>query len=366
MKLNEKTFMGVGLALGTAAAVVSAVAGLKSASSFVPEAEYNSITLRDGVFKDENGNDFTFSLIAPVDMTPPEYLRKKLRDRFGTYGQAQLVRAYEDAFLTAADMRSLADFGFNSIVFSLTHITFYSNGIIKGEPDFSRLDSMLESCRQSGMYAVLSLISAEQYVEKEKPEKAFSELWLEMAAHCADFKEVAAFLIPAETDEKSLNTLLKGFKKKKINKPIIVPSALAGNAALKKYQTAVLYSFLDDEIKGDYPAFVSVDTRSYAGAVGAGAVPFFTGFKSTCNGNALYRKPVFYVDLQNDSYETITEKYKTGLLTSDGFELDEEFKAELTSAGCDRSAPQPVKDEKHGFSFNVGFRSGKKNFNYSK
>lgn len=83
-----------------------------------------------------------------------------LSERFGDYGAAQLIKTYEDNWITERDLDYLASLGVNCVRVPFWYRNLYETDSCKGEPDFSRLDWIVEECSLRRIYVILDLHGA--------------------------------------------------------------------------------------------------------------------------------------------------------------------------------------------------------------
>ncbi len=83
-----------------------------------------------------------------------------LTERFGDYGAMQLIKSYEDNWITSRDLDYLASLGVNCVRVPFWYRNLYKTDDCKGEPDFTRLDWIVEECSKRRIYVILDLHGA--------------------------------------------------------------------------------------------------------------------------------------------------------------------------------------------------------------
>lgn len=137
-----------------------------------------------------------------------------LNERFGAKKTDALVAAYEENFITEADIAQIERLGFNCVRVPFWYRNFMNeDGSWRTEnaddnPGFQRLDWLLETCAAHGIYVILDLHGApggqsmnhctgkagrnELYESEERMAQTVS-LWQAIAARYKDNKAVAAY-----------------------------------------------------------------------------------------------------------------------------------------------------------------------------
>lgn len=137
-----------------------------------------------------------------------------LNERFGAEKTAVLVAAYEENFITEADIAQIESLGFNCVRVPFWYRNFMTeDGVWLTEnaddnPGFQRLDWLLEACASHGIYVILDLHGApggqsmnhctgkagrnELYESEERMAQTVS-LWQVIAERYKDNKAVAAY-----------------------------------------------------------------------------------------------------------------------------------------------------------------------------
>lgn len=137
-----------------------------------------------------------------------------LETRFGAEKTAALIKAYEENFITEADIAQIEKLGFNCVRAPFWYRNFmYEDGTWLNEnpeenPGFQRLDWLLETCAAHGIYVILDLHGAPGgqsmnhstgkagrnllYTEAENLAAA-ERLWQAIAARYRDNPAVAAY-----------------------------------------------------------------------------------------------------------------------------------------------------------------------------
>lgn len=137
-----------------------------------------------------------------------------LIDRFGAEQTAALVAAYEENFITEADIAQIEKLGFNCVRVPFWYRNFMTeDGVWLAQdaddnPGFQRLDWLLETCAAHGIYVILDLHGApggqsmnhctgkagrnELYENEERMAQTVA-LWQAIAERYKDNKAVAAY-----------------------------------------------------------------------------------------------------------------------------------------------------------------------------
>ncbi|MGN0464642.1 MAG: glycoside hydrolase family 5 protein [Acutalibacteraceae bacterium] len=140
-----------------------------------------------------------------------------LVDRFGEDGAKELLNTYMDNWITADDLDYIASTGMNCVRVPFWYRNFQDengNWILNenGEPDFSRLDWIVEECGKRGLYVILDLHGAPGYqndahhsgkvkgshlyesdAQGREYRKRTVELWEKIAEHFKGNSTVAAY-----------------------------------------------------------------------------------------------------------------------------------------------------------------------------
>jgi len=142
-------------------------------------------------------------------------LRLVLESRFGVAGRDALLDTFQGAWITDADLAWIADQGFNTVRVPMGYrdLTSMSDsapptGLVWNEAAFARLDHLLDTCADLGLYAVLDIQEApggqNEYagpstLYTDPAMQALSvELWTELSRRYHDRAEVAAYSLLAE------------------------------------------------------------------------------------------------------------------------------------------------------------------------
>lgn len=137
-----------------------------------------------------------------------------LNERFGAERTAALVEAYEENFITEADIAQIERLGFNCVRVPFWYRNFMrEDGAFLTEnpddnPGFRRLDWLVDTCERHGIYVILDLHGApggqsmnhctgkagrNELYENEARTQQTVALWETIAARYKDSKAVAAY-----------------------------------------------------------------------------------------------------------------------------------------------------------------------------
>lgn len=137
-----------------------------------------------------------------------------LNERFGAEKTAALVEAYEENFITEADIAQIEKLGFNCVRVPFWYRNFMrEDGTFLTEsaddnPGFRRLDWLVDACERHGIYVILDLHGApggqsmnhctgkagrNELYENEARMQQTVTLWETIAARYKDSKAVAAY-----------------------------------------------------------------------------------------------------------------------------------------------------------------------------
>ncbi len=86
--------------------------------------------------------------------------RMDLLDRFGAEQADALIRGYQKAWITAADLDSIHEWGMNVVRVPLNWLDFMTGDGAPKDSGWSRLDWLVSECGQRGIYVILDLHAA--------------------------------------------------------------------------------------------------------------------------------------------------------------------------------------------------------------
>lgn len=303
------------------------------------------VNLGDEIFfRDNNGKI--------IDKTVDEYY-SSFKERFGAYGAETLIGEYYKAVASQSDLKYILKLGANCVRIPLRYFLLYREPDCKGKPRLDLIDSIVENCRKLGLYVILDLhsVSGDIYASGKdgfEARNAVIRLWSQIAVHYKDEPTVAAYDLLnrplngiTHTDDKiSLLhkfylRIFKAIRNVDKEKIIIIEAAgftdsLPNPSRYRDNNVAFgLYShfhttFETDALMKDVARlkecgipFIVCKIRSdknwnYSlGKLCDGGISWLMGdFKGKSDTSCLYSGNAVSADLENDSYETLTEKCK--------------------------------------------------------
>ena len=319
--------------------------------------------------------------------------------RFGAYGARTLINEYNNAFISDADLKYIKKLGANCVRIPVRWYLIFRKHDCKGKPMLERIDALVEKCRKLGLYVILDLHSAPNGVFESGKEgfearNAVVRIWSQLAAHYKNDPAVAAFdilnrpLNKVADAEGKLEILHKLYARvfkavRNIDESRILIMEAAGYAdslpEAEKYKNSGvafgLYSHFHTtfeteamlkDIKrmkdGGIP-FVICKIRSdenwnYSlGKLCDAGVSWLAGdYKGEAGMCRLYKGETEYADLDNESYDELTAKWKSAPLTknyTEGKELAKTFRTYF-AFGEPAEKEKTVKPEfKVRFGFNI-------------
>lgn len=390
MKANSKAIAAVGLVGGAVLGLLASVPALlkkEDAPQLIKSEDFLTVSGRN--IQNAQQKKIALRCISPSLDPQLSDMRTALKNRFGVYGQAQVLGAYEKSIVNEKDIDFIADNGFNCVRLSFSHTAIHPKGHIKGSDDFSRLDSIVKKCGERNIYIILNLYSATEFGEKEKQDKNYISFLKALAEHYNDNPAVAGFDITSDI----ARSLALGDKKKKFSKfvdscidsvrktdtrhIVFLPGYFDINGldydSFTDRNCAVIYS--GNGINGnitdvpgsvrlpDMPAFIVENrpkTTDFDSFTESGFTPMFGAYKAFNNTCSLYNCPA--PDYQNDSYDSIC-----ALFNESSPVLNEELLTELKAAfGTNETKHTDTRGKKDGFHFSGGIRTGTKLYKFSK
>ncbi len=221
---DSERILAAGCAAGVAAAAVPTVYGYIKATAPRPLTEEDFLHTENGGFVSLCGAHHTLRGINLNDdlfYFTKEELGKNansydvfaaLEHRFGRYGAKELVKKYNEAFITLADLKYIRKLGANCVRIPLRYKYLYRAENCKGDIDFERLDFLVEKCKKLGIYVVLDLHSAPGFQNASsscgtgdkstlfdsgkdgfEARNAVIRLWTQVAAHYKNEPAIAAY-----------------------------------------------------------------------------------------------------------------------------------------------------------------------------
>jgi endoglucanase len=130
-----------------------------------------------------------------------------LEERFGREDAANLIRAWEDHWITTRDLDLIRNAGFNVVRVPISYRTLqHADGTwivnARGEIDYSRMDWIVREAAKRGIYTIFDLHvwpeQREAYEKIGRPEgeairQSMARLWTAVAAHYRGNGAIAAF-----------------------------------------------------------------------------------------------------------------------------------------------------------------------------
>lgn len=140
-----------------------------------------------------------------------------LEQRYGEAGRKQVVAAFQDAWLEEADLKAIAEQGFNTVRIATGWRALVevhgdkqpTAPLVFDESGFRRLDTLLDWCEKYGLYGVMDLQdspgghngvtgSPKRLYEDPAMQQLTIDLWVEIARRLKGRKSVAAYSLLAE------------------------------------------------------------------------------------------------------------------------------------------------------------------------
>lgn len=217
---NEK-IMIAGCAAGAAAAAAPAVLGYIRATARRPISNGDFLRSENGSFISECGepvilkginlNDDLLYYSGDSSMKNRDVFLS-LESRFGSYGAKELIKKYNESFVSPSDIKYLRKLGANCVRIPLRADILCKKETCKDDIDFDRLDFIVSKCKKAGIYVILELHSAPGFQNTDSACGKYDEcrlfdssktgfearnaairLWLQVAAHYRDEPAVAAY-----------------------------------------------------------------------------------------------------------------------------------------------------------------------------
>lgn len=192
--------------------------------------EMNLLTVKDGYIVNENGENVVLKgvnlgnwLLWETWMGfVPEYTEdwayydtlQVLLDRFGEEKTSEIVKTFEDNFITEDDIAQIEKLGFNCVRVPFWYRNFMTENLewlVENHDDnkgFQKLDWLISTCEKYGIYVMLDLHGApggqsknhctgkagrNELYENEEMMNATVELWTAIATRYKDNKTVCAY-----------------------------------------------------------------------------------------------------------------------------------------------------------------------------
>ena len=221
---DSEKILAAGLAAGVTAAAVPTVYGYIKATAPRPLNEEDFLHTENGGFVSQNGahhtlrglnlnDDLFYFTKEDLDKNAKSYdVFAALEKRFGRYGARELIKKYNESFISPADLKYIRKLGANCVRIPLRYRYLYRKENCKGDIDFERLDFLVEKCKKLGIYVILDLHSAPGFQNASsscgtgeesilfnsgkdgfEARNAVIKLWTQVASHYKDEPAVAAY-----------------------------------------------------------------------------------------------------------------------------------------------------------------------------
>ena len=422
---DSEKILAAGCAAGVAAAAIPTVYGYMKATAPRPITDEDFLHTENGGFVAENGahrtlrginlnDDIFYFTKADLDKNARSYdVFASLESRFGRYGARELVRKYNEAFISPADLKYIRKLGADCVRIPLRYRYLYRKENCKGDIDFERLDFLVEKCKKLGLYVILDLHSAPGFQNNSsscgngdksilfdsgkdgfEARNAVIRLWTQVASHYKDEPAIAAYDLlnrplhcVVKWDDK-LETLHKFYRRiyKAIrnisDKHIIImqapfePDTLPAMNEFHKDNVAYgIYSHFRTTFETDALAnsIRSLKSRNVPFVVSkirseenldhsltalndTGASWLFGDFKGCgTDFEFLWNGSISPADLTEDSYETIGEKWSKPIATKNYTENKETAKILKRAFKYGEISADIPKSEKSRFKVRVKF-----------
>ncbi len=247
---DSEKILAAGISAGVAAAAIPTVYGYVRANAPRPLNEEDFLHTENGGFVSERGayrtlrginlnDDLFYFTKADLGNNARSYdVFASLESRFGRYGARELIRKYNEAFISPSDLKYIRKLGANCVRIPLRYKYLYRKENCKGDIDFERLDFLVEKCKKLGIYVILDLHSAPGFQNNSsscgsgdesvlfssgkdgfEARNAVIRLWTQVASHYKDEPAVAAYdllnrpLHFVADWEKKLDTLHKFYRR---------------------------------------------------------------------------------------------------------------------------------------------------------
>ncbi len=404
MTENAKV-LTVTCAAGAAFAVAPTVYGVIKNSLPKPISDADRLRIENGRFLTEGGksailhgmnlNDEIFFCERNSEKVSEtvEEIYLGLEKRFGSYGARTLINEYNNAFISESDLKHIRKLGANCVRIPLRWYLIFRKPDCRGEPMLERIDALVEKCRKLGLYVILDLHSApngifESGKEGFEARNAVVRLWSRLAAKYKNNPVIAAFDVlnrPLAGNNDTLHKLYaRVFKAvRNIDESRILIMEAAGDVdslpELKKYvnsgvafglyshfhttfETEAMVRSISAMKKSGIPLVVckirSDETWNYSlgKLCGEGASWLVGDYKATAGMCRLFKGETEYADLENESYDELTAKWKSAPLTKNYTENKELAKTLKNYFACGEPAEKEkmLKPElKVKFGFNI-------------
>ena len=406
MTENEKIF-AAGCAAGATVAAIPAAYALSQNIKRKPLGEHDFVRAENGGFITECGEKIIFRGInlnddilnfqkwdLPANANTQDVF-SSLESRFGRYGAKELLKKYNENFISDADLKFVRKLGANCVRVPLRHKTLCRKDNCKGDFDFERLDKIVEKCRKLGVYVIFDLHSAPGYQnhgsacaqdeesvffksgkEGFEARNAAIRLWAGVAAHYCDEPAVAGYdllnrplyFIPEQAENldvlyKFYRRALKAIRAVDTCHTVImqIPEAAESLPEMREENIAFgFYSHMNTSFEADaminrinavsnVPCIVckvraEENTDYILSALNKSNVSWiFGGFKGN-GANCVFSGNISPANLDVDKYDEIGEKWSKPVATknyTENKELSKLLKAKLK----DNSLPKPEKNK---------------------
>ena len=421
MTESEKIF-AAGCAAGATAAAIPAAYAISQNMKRKPLGEHDFIRAENGGFISECGERVTFRGINLNDDilnfqkwdlssdANTQDVFSSLEGRFGRYGAKELLKKYNENFISDADLKFIGKLGANCVRVPLRHKTLCRKDNCKGDFDFERLDKIVEKCRRLGIYVIFDLHSApgfqnhgsacaqnEESVFFNSGKEGFEarnaaiRLWTGVAAHYCDEPAVAGYdllnrplhFIPDQAEKldvlyKFYRRALKAIRAVDARHTVImqIPEAEEGLPEIKEENIAFgFYSHMNTSFEADtlknktksseeIPCIVckvrAVENTEYIlSALNEGDISWVYGDFKGNGAGCVFSGSISPANLDADKYDEIGEKWSKPVSTKNYTE-NKELSRLLKSKIKENSLPKPEKKPKIGVKFGKTVIIGRK------
>lgn len=367
---DNAKILTVTCAAGAAFAVAPTVYGVIKNSLPKPITDADRIRIENGRFITEGGkpailhgmnlNDELFFCKRNSDIVNEtvDEIYSAFEKRFGAYGARTLINEYNNAFITEADLKHIRKLGANCVRIPLRWYLIFRKPDCKGRPMLERIEELIEKCRKLGLYVILDLHSAPEGIFEDGKEgfearNAVVRIWSQLAVKYKNDPVIAAFdilnrpLNKVADAEGKLDILHKLYMRvfkavRNIDESRILIMEASGYAdSLPQsgkykdsgvafglyshfhttFETEAMLRSIKNGEKNGIPFVIckirSDDNWNYSlGKLCDIGVSWLAGdYKGTAGMSRLYKGETEYADLDNESYDELTKKWKTAPLT---------------------------------------------------
>lgn len=357
-------------AAGAVFAAAPTVYGIIKNSLPKPITEADRLRIENGKFITEGGKP---AILHGMNLNDELFFCKRNSDeisetvdeiysafekRFGAYGARTLINEYNNSFISEADLKHIKKLGASCVRLPLRRYLLFRKPDCKGKPMLDRVDFIIEKCRRLGIYVILDLHSAPEGIfeggkEGFEARNAVVRIWSALAAKYKNDPVIAAFdilnrpLNRVADAQGKLDILHKLYARafkaiRNIDESRIVIMEAADYAeslpdAEKYRNSGVAFGFYShfhtsfeteamlksiNNMKNSGIPFVICKIRSDENwnypleRLNEAGVSWLAGdYKGTAGMCRLFKGETEFADLDNESYDELTAKWKTAPLT---------------------------------------------------